>query len=188
MQNPTYIQNCNNFSEAMNKLFFEVRVPEYYVTAIPSYFTRGPQKPKPIVNGVEVEWDEYLEKHPDYEDNSGFIPSTIYKGMDMNMCISFKNIPEMIDMIVNQVPFDIVKFHDLGCILGIMDGYNDEISAYEALSVDLQLFLKRMRQARGVLNLKYEEMSTYYRNTDPSRNDHPTSLIDILKLMSVNRG
>lgn len=183
-----YIQTCHNFSEAMNNINFEVRIPEYYVSAIPTYFTRGPKKPKPIVNGQEVEWEEYLEKHPDYVDDSSFTPSTIYKGMDMNMCLGSKNIPEIIDMVVNQVPFEIPNFRDLGNIISIMDGYFHEMADYELYSNDLRLFLNRLRQARGVLYRKYEDLANYYRNTDPNYVERPTSLLDILKMMSTNKG
>ena len=183
-----YIQNCTTFSEAMNNLNFEVRIPEYYATAIPQYFTRGPQRPKPIVNGVEVSWDEYMEKHPDYVDDTNFRPTTIYKGLDMNMCYSTKNVPEIVDLTVNQVPFDIVKFTDLGCIIGIMDGYVNEVQAYEAFNTELKLFLGRLRQARGILNTKYEELVTYYRNTDPHYQNRPVTLLDILSAMNYHRG
>lgn len=183
-----YIQNCRTYAEAMNKINFEVRIPEYYVTSIPTYFTRGPQKPKPIVNGQEVEWDEYLEKHPDYQDANDFVPSTIYKGLDLNMCLGSKNIPEIIDMVVNQVPFEIPNFYDLGSIIAIMDGYYDEMKDYELFNNDLKLFLNRMRQARGVLNRKYEDLETYYRNTDKNYRSRPKNLLDILNTLSVHRG
>ena len=179
-----YIQNCKSFADAMNNLNFEVRIPEYYVTNIPSYFTRGPKRPNPIVNGVEVSWEEFKEKNPDYEeDDNYFTPTTIYKGTEMNMCLSFKTPTEIVDILDNEVPLSIPDVYSIYCIMNIMDGYISEVGEFEAFHADLKYFLSKLRKARTIFNNRYQQELTYYYNTHPSEKQ-PMTLIDVLNMIA----
>jgi hypothetical protein len=69
-----------------------------------------------------------------------------------------------------------------------MNGYYEEMHEYELFNTDLRLFLNRLKQAKGVLVKKYEDLETYYRNTDPAYANRPVTLLDILKQLTTHRG
>ena len=176
-----YIQNCKTFSDAINKLKFELSVPEYYETVIPDYFRKPMEIPKPIVNGIEVEWDEYLETHSGEKPES-FIPRPIYRTEDLNRSVSFKTSAEIVDLIVNNVPFEFVKFEDIETVIGILDGYYDEVNVYINYNTALKLFVNNMSVARMKLMEVHKAISKYRENTHQGEKK-PLTLLDILNRM-----
>lgn len=179
--NNVYIQNCRTFSDAINNLRFELSVPEYYETSVPEYFRKPIQPAKPIVNGVEVEWDEYLETHPG-EKPETFIPNPIYKTEDLNRSIAMKTSAEIIDLIINNVPFEFVHFEDIETVVGIFDGYYDEVGSYIPLSPVLKVFTDNMSLARMRLMDVYRAVSLHRDNIKPG-GKKPLTLLDILNRM-----
>lgn len=179
--NRVYIQNCRTFSDAMNNLKFELSVPEYYETVVPEYFRKPMDIPKPIVNGVEVEWDEYLETHPD-EKPQTFIPAPIYKGEDLNRAFAKKSCAEIIDLVINDVPFEFIDYNDIETVVGIFDGYYDEVRTYIPLNTHLKLFITNMESARIKLMNVYNAVTLYKENTSLKPKKQLT-LIDILNRM-----
>ena len=117
-----YILNCRCFADAMNQLRFPLHVPEYYEPAIPSYFRQPIDNPKPIVNGEEVEWEEYMESH-DVTPPKSIIPNMIYKAEDLNQAYSMKTPVDIMDLIDNEVEFTFVRFQDVELVINIFDGY-----------------------------------------------------------------
>lgn len=180
--NQVYLQTCRTFSDAMNKLRFELSVPEYYETAVPEYFRRRIEPPKPIVNGMEVEWDEYLETHPGEKPES-FIPNPIYKSEELNRAIAKKTCAEIIDLIINDVEFEVVRFEDIELIIAIFDGYYEEIKSYIPLNPNLKMFTDNMSMARIRLLEAHNDVSRYRTNKNPFAPKGPLSLLDILNRM-----
>ena len=178
----TYVRGCRTFSDAINNLRFELSVPEYYDTVIPNYFRQPMQPAKPIVNGVEVEWDEYLESHPD-EKPSTFIPRPIYRSEDLNRSYASKSSAEIIDLVVNDVPFEFIHLEDIAIVIDILDGYYDEVKNYIPYNNNLKLFIDNMENARFRLKTVYDEATNYRNNINPNRDRGPISLIDILSRM-----
>lgn len=180
--NQTYIQTCRTFSDAMNKLKFELSVPEYYETTIPEYFRRQMEPPKPIVNGMEVEWDEYLETHPG-EKPETFIPNPFFKSEELNRAFARKTCAEIIDLIINNVPFEFVRFEDIELVIGIFDGYYEEIKSYIPLNPHLKVFTDNMASSRIRLVEAYNDVTRYRDNTNPNIIKKPLTLLDILSKM-----
>ena len=176
-----YIQNCRTFSDAINNLRFELSVPEYYETVMPNYFRKPMEPPKPIVNGVEVEWDEYLETHPGEKPES-FIPNPIYKAEDLNRSIAKKTSAEIVDLIINDVPFEFVYFEDIETVIGIFDGYYEEVKRYIDRSTVLKTFTDSMARARIRLVEAENAVSLYRSNKYPEKRK-PLTLLDILNRM-----
>ena len=176
-----YIRGCSTFIDAMNTLKFELSVPEYYDTAIPEYFRKPRDLPKPIVNGVEVEWDEYLENHDD-EKPIGFIPNPIYKAEDFNRTAAIKTPAEIVDLVINDVPFEFVNVDDMGIVLDIYEGYYNEIKSYIPHSEMLQRYINNMTIARNRLKEEYDAHLHLMEYIHPER-QKPLTLIDILSRM-----
>lgn len=176
--NTVYIGRYNTFSDAMNYLAFELSVPEYYNPAIPDYFKRTRTASKPIVNGQEVEWEEYLAEHPEFK-RDDFIPAMIYKAEDNNQAYATRTPAEMIDMIENNVSFTFLNEEDLGRVIGIYDGYYNEVKNYIAFNPELKQYLTRMSAAREIIMKTYQEAISYHRAHDILHNG-PLSLADIL--------
>ena len=176
------VRGCRTFADAMNNLRFELSVPEYYETNIPEYFRKAIQPPKPIVNGVEVEWDEYLETHPD-EKPITFIPNPIYRNEDMNRAFANKTPSEIIDLIINNVPFEFMRVDDIGIVIDIFDGYYNEVKEYILFNTRLKMFTDDMASARIRLSEVYNASLNYRENIKPNTNRGPISLIDILNRM-----
>ena len=177
-----YIREFRNYADALNGLQFELRVPEYYDPILSEYFKTPRKRPNPIVNGEEVSWDEYNEKYPDNEDNhmrDTFVPTMIYKAEDLNMCYALRNIPEIIDMCDNNVPFDIVNPGDVAWIIELMDGYATEMMPYEEGVPELKDFLTRMHSARLKLVKLQEEIAVVERHLFPG-SSRPRSIGDFL--------
>lgn len=184
MQRVAYIQTCRTFSDAMNNIKFEFRIPEYYDSQIPNFFKMPINKPKPIVNGIEVEWDEYLIDHPN-EQPDDTIPQAIYQGEEMNLNASYKTIAELLDVIDSNVYVEIPNFRDLQTILGIMEGYYNEVKRYIDFNPELKLFMDKFNRVYYKLDQAYHEKTNYFRNTAPPELKGPVSLIDILAAMGV---
>lgn len=176
-----YILNCKCFADAMNQLRFPLHVPEYYEPAIPSYFRKPIDNPKPIVNGEEVEWEEYMESH-DVTPPKSIIPNMIYKAEDLNQAYSMKTPVDIMDLIDNEVEFTFVRFQDVELVINIFDGYYDEIKDYIQYSNDLRLFIERMRSSRFKLEDIDHQGKVYQRNTHPEQRG-PVTLYDIIKRM-----
>jgi hypothetical protein len=166
----------------MNNLTFQVSVPEYYDIVVPEYYRKRMEPPKPVVNGMEVEWDEYLETHPGEKPES-FIPSPIYKSEELNRSYARKSCSEIIDLIINEVSFEFIRFEDIALVIDIFDGYYDEIKSYIQLNDELRRFVNNMAIARSKLLEAYNDVTRYRDNTNPFADKKPLSLIDILNRM-----
>ena len=179
-----YMQNCRTFSDAMNNLRFEVRLPEYYNSQIPYFFKRPIKGPKPIVNGEEVEWSEFLETHQGEEPDT-VIPQPFYQSEEMNLNIAYITSAEFLEVVDNGVYVEIPNFHDLNTILAIMEGYYNEIKSYIDLSADLKKFIEKFNRVYFKLDKLFEEITNYSRNTAPEELRGPITLADILESMGV---
>ncbi len=177
------LSNCKSFSEVINKAKFEVNIPEYYDTQLHNYFRRPIKKVKPIVNGIEVEWDEYISQNETVTEPMDIVPKMIFQEQPYNATSSFQTIPGIIDLTINNVEYELVHFSDIEHMLNIMQGYRNEVSKYIQYNQGLSAFITKMDQTYTVLNNFYKQINIHKKNMIPHDKRPMPNLLDIIKMM-----
>ena len=181
-----YIKDCKSIGEAINKIKFELRVPEYYQPTIPTYFTKPRESYLPVINGEFATWDEYYERHPEMraETENRVVPEMIYNPDDFNMCMASLSTASIIDLCVNEVPFEFTKYSDVQWVLDLMDGYVEEVKSYIGFSQELDIFLQKLYKARAEIAKVNERNMTLFMKLDKKLGiKREASLESILSMM-----
>lgn len=172
-----------SFSDAMHNIKFEVRIPEYYVSTIPSYFKTGPTPPKPVLNGIEVTWEEYQEVHPEAVPDT-IVPSMIFIPESDNMTIGYKSAEELVSMTLDDTPYTLMSHDALRHVIYILQGYVAEMRAINEDAVSTEPFL--IKCASALKKLEDIEYATYIRHRNIYHPKQPTnSLGDLLNNMGI---
>ena len=181
---PVYLGNCNTFGDALNKIKFEIHVPEYYEADLPNFYRKPLPKDPPVLNGELVSWDEYQEHCASFEAKpKAEIPSLIYNPEDNNIAYTKQTVAEMLDMFVNKVPFDILRIRDIEYIVLLIRGYLEEMSPYFNQNARLDSFVSKLRQMLNHFDTIYQDSIVRLFNRHPELR-RPKSISDILKCLA----
>lgn len=162
------IQEPSSFEKLITKKVFKVIVPEVYSGNIPKYYMQEHNGQLPMLNGVRVSWEEYMEANPDYQREESFVPEMIYTPSENNMTTSMVTITVIVDMLDNDVPFSIadpdVNYPE---IIRIMEGFLNMAEQYNPTMVELKLFINKVSDALRTFRECYEryKQRTEYRRT-----------------------
>lgn len=160
------IQEPSSFDKLITTKVFKVIAPEVYNYNIPKYYMRENPSHLPILNGVRVSWEEYMEANPDYQREESFVPEMVYTPSENNMTTSMVTIAVIVDMIDNNVQFSLgdpdVNYPE---IIRIMEGFLNMADQYKPNITELNIFIRKVRDALSV----FRECYARYKNRSELR-------------------
>ena len=140
----------------------------------------------PVVNGAQVPWDEYYEKHPEMqtETRHDIVPTMIRNVSEYNMCRTKFTIASIIDLCVNEVEFAFVSPEDIKWVLEILRGYITELKPYSRYSADVDATIAKIEKVIRIIKEADDSNERFIRAKEPEKqNDGVASVMDILKLI-----
>lgn len=175
----------HELSFLINTKKFEVRIPEYYDLTVPDYFKKPVKKSVPMVNGQPVDDPEdYYKNHPEAVRDEDFVPSMLFKDEEYNMTISMMTVIELVDLIDNNVLFDIVDLNKIEEIIDILNSYITVMFEYEKVDREISIVMPKIKKAKEVIKSGYDsEMIRRRKDTGIKRH---MSLLDMIK-WSIDR-
>lgn len=171
------------FSDRINEETFQLEIPEYYQPVLPEYFKQRVHSGYAVVNGRIVSDEEYQELTGQMVERNDFVPSPLYVGEPLNMCISSCSTATIIDMDTNLVPFRFLELEDIPKVIEIIQGYNSEMSPFISRSVELQKYVDRAKTTLGKLQEAYAEMKHDFNIRHNIKENKQVSLLDLLNFM-----
>ena len=171
------------FSDRINEETFQLEIPEYYQPVLPEYFKQRVNSGYAVVNGRIVSDEEYQELTGQMVERNDFVPSPLYVGEPLNMCISSCSTATIIDMDTNLVPFRFLELEDIPKVIEIIQGYNSEMSPFISRSVELQKYVDRAKTSPGKLHETYAEMKHDFNIRHNIKENKQVSLLDLLNFM-----
>ena len=163
---------------------FKVIAPEIYSYNIPKYYLQENKGHLPVLNGVRVSWEEFLEANPDYQRDESFVPEVVYEPSENNMTTTMVTVAVIVDMIDNNVQFSItdpdVNYPE---IIRIMDGFLRLSDGYSMHQDELRIFIGKVRRALEIFQKCYDRYKTRctLRATGRLPRDHEDPYEKILK-------
>lgn len=170
-----------DYSKLMNELLFTVHVPEYYDPTLPEYYRKPSQKLPPIVNGIPVTMDEYIEKNPEFVPDEDFIPDIIHKYGEMDMTLSNLSIARILDLLENKVPFMIDTLDSVQKILEIIDGYLQQLKQYMTFNSKAKDITNKIIPMRCEIEKVYKETVNRINRSKPNYRPPALSLSELIK-------
>lgn len=171
------------FSDRINEETFQLEIPEYYQPVLPEYFKQRVNSGYAVVNGRIVSDEEYQELTGQMVERNDFVPSPLYVGEPLNMCISSCSTATIIDMDTNLVPFRFLELEDIPKVIEIIQGYNSEMSPFISRSAELQKYVDRAKTTLGKLQEAYAEMKHDFNIRHNIKENKQVSLLDLLNFM-----
>ena len=168
------------YSTKINKTTFQMEVPEYYQPALPEYFKRHLQSGYAVVNGRIVTDEEYYELTGKHVDRDDFIPTPLYVGEPLNMCISPCSTATIIDMDQNLVPFRFMDMEDMPKVVEIIEGYLHEMAPYIDRSAELKRYIEIAQVTMGKIREAYKEMKHDFNIRHNIKKTDPLSFFELL--------
>ena len=144
----------------MNEKVFEVVIPEVYTKIIPRYYQGPTPSDLPRVNGRAVSMDEYMAKYSNFKPTDPFTPDMVFNPPEQNKATSFQSIADMVDMIDNDIDFEIAHAEKTyPTILQILEAYTT-ILAKIASTDEQKRYLEKANVAWSVFHECYERFKT----------------------------
>ena len=150
----------DSLSMKMNEKCYEVVIPEIYTNVIPKYYQGPTPSDLPRVNGQPVCMVEYMAKYPNFKQNQQFTPDMVFNPPEQNKASAFKSIADMVDMIDNDIDFDIANAEKTyPSILKVLEAYTTILSKI-ANTDEQKRYLEKANIAWQVFHECYERFKT----------------------------
>lgn len=144
-------------NNALHTRKFHVYMPEYYVPRIPKYFTEKRTGRPPMVNGMPVSIEEYMEKDPEFIPDEQFIPEPIYDPFENNMVFSTKSVVEIYTAYVNDVNVQFAHPEDMLMMINIIKEYLLVAAPYASHDPSVADWNNKLVDFSNVLKSTYDE-------------------------------
>lgn len=172
-----------NYSDLMNNKMYTVHIPEYYEPQLPDYYRRPARTLPPIVNGVPVTMEEYLEKDPEFVPDKEFLPEIIHKYGEMDMTYANLSIAGIIDLMENKVPFSMDDISVIPEILLIIDNYIIQIRPYMSTNEKVRKFVDKIGPIKAELESIYTAIMNRVNRDSPFYKPPPYTLGQLIKFV-----
>lgn len=178
-----------NHLDTLHTKKFPVFIPEYYVNRIPTYFTEKRTSRPPMVNGIPVSVEEYMEKDPEYMPQDEFIPEPIYDPFENNITFSMKSTVEIYNAYTNDVNVKFKNPNHMLEMISLIYKYIEIAHPFSLRDKNTKEWVDRLQDFVNVLKSTHEMFIKKLIQKYPHKNQNPHGgAMSITELLTLFKG